>query len=292
MSKHHRFKEKKFRVQADKKLVLGEISTKPGDELTKKKAIKKLKSDIKNLKDAQEILYASHTESLLIIFQGMDAAGKDSTIRHVMGGINPQGCRVVSFKAPSETELEHHFLWRPAQFLPKRGMISLFNRSYYEEVLVVRVHPEFLGPQRLPEYQSLEELWEQRYEEIRIFEATMKKYHTHVLKFYLHVSKEEQKERFLDRLQRPDKHWKFNPNDLSERVLWPHYQTAFEQALANTSTEDCPWYIIPADSKWYARAAVADIISQRLESLDLKYPSVPNNELSQFDNFIKQLKND
>ena len=296
MPKQHRFDHKKFLIPTGKKLKLSKRSTEAGNELDDKvHGIEALANDVSSLKEAQRLLYASGTHSLLIIFQGMDAAGKDSTIRHVMGAVNPQGCRVYSFKAPNDVELKHHFLWRPMPCLPERGMISIFNRSYYEEVLVVRVHPQYLEPQKLPQLKSLEpkhldDLWKQRFEEINAFEKTLALNGTLVLKFYLHVSRDEQKQRFLERLTEPDKHWKFNARDLKERALWPEYENAFEDALAATSQKWAPWYCIPADNKWYARAAIADIIAAQLESLDLEYPEVPSDEREQFDALAEQLR--
>lgn len=293
--KKHRFKESKFRVNPDAKLRLGERSTKAGKELDDREhGVETLASDVSALKEAQQVLYASGSRSLLVIFQGMDAAGKDGTIRHVMGGINPQGCRVYSFKAPNDTELQHHFLWRAMPCLPERGMISIFNRSYYEEVLVVRVHPEFLLPQNLPNVpdlkpKQLSKLWKQRYSEINAFEKTLAENGTLILKFYLHVSRDEQKERFLERLTDREKHWKFNARDLTERALWPQYRRAFEQALSATSTEYAPWYVIPADNKWYTRAAIADIVAAKLESLGLEYPKVPEEDRSKFDDLARRL---
>ncbi len=298
MGKKHRFDHKKFLVDPEDKLNLSKRPTTAGKELNDKlHAAETLAADVSQLQQMQELLYASNTHSLLIIIQGMDTAGKDGTVRHVMGGVNPQGCRVYSFKAPNDVEREHHFLWRAAPLLPERGMISIFNRSYYEEVVTVRVHPEFLIPQRLPSIKSLkpkslEKLWKQRYKEILGFERTLIHNGTAVIKFFLHVSQDEQKQRLLDRLQEPDKHWKFNAQDLSERKLWPEYQAAFEDALSHTSTLDAPWYIIPADDKWYARAAVADIIAATLESLDLQYPQVDKDQQANFEHYIRQLQGD
>lgn len=296
MGKRHRFDESKFLVEPGGSLNLSKRKTEAGKELLDKSLAKEaLAADVSALQDAQRLLYASDSHSLLVIFQGMDAAGKDGTIRHVMGGVNPQGCRVYSFKAPNSTELKHHFLWRSAACLPERGMISLFNRSYYEEVLVVRVHPDFLIPQRLPSLKStkaksLDKLWKRRYREIRGFEQTLAEHGTQILKFFLHVSPDEQKNRLLERLTDPAKHWKFNEGDLAERKLWPQYQRAFEDALTATSTKSAPWYVIPADDKWYARAAVADIIAEKLESLNLKYPVVREAEIAEFDHFAQQLR--
>jgi len=296
MVKGHRFSESKFVVERGSKLNLSERSTRAGKELRDKAhAAEELAADVSSLRLAQQLLYASNTRSLLVILQGMDTAGKDGTVRHVMSGVNPQGCRVYPFKAPNSTELEHHFLTRAVPCLPARGMISLFNRSYYEEVLVVRVHPEFLIPQKLPKLKSLkpknlEKLWQQRFQEINAFERSLAQQGTLILKFYLHLSPAEQKERLLERLNEPEKFWKFNPGDLAERKLWPDYQHAFEQALTHTSTKWAPWYVIPADDKWYARAAIADIIAARLEGLDLQYPTIAEEQQNQFADFIRQLQ--
>ena len=298
MKKKHRFDHSKFIVEPNSKLNLAKRPTTAGKELNDKThAAETLASDVSALQEMQNCLYASDSHSLLIILQGMDAAGKDGTIRHVMGGVNPQGCRVYSFKAPNDTELKHHFLGRAVPCLPERGMISLFNRSYYEEVLVVRVHPEFLIPQKLPKLKglkdkSLDKLWKRRFKEINAFEQSLTSQGTAILKFFLHVSQDEQKERFLERLRDSERHWKFNARDLEERKLWPEYQTAFEEALSNTSTPEAAWYVIPADDKWYARAAVADIIAARLESLDIAYPEVPEAEKATFEELAHQLENE
>lgn len=296
--KKHRFDEKKFLVPPKEKLQLTKRSTKAGKELGgKQEGIEALAADVTALQEAQQVLYASGTHSLLVIFQGMDAAGKDSTIRHVVGAVNPQGCRVHSFKAPNATELQHHFLWRPMPCLPERGMISIFNRSYYEETLVVRVHPKFLGPQQIPgvdptKSKSLNRLWKQRFREINAMESSLVANGTVVLKFFLHVSQDEQRERFLERLTNPEKYWKFNSGDLAERKLWPEYEKAFEETLSQTSTTAAPWFVIPADNKWYMRAAIADIIASRLESLELQYPEVADQEAADFANYADQLRNE
>jgi PPK2 family polyphosphate:nucleotide phosphotransferase len=240
----------------------------------KKAAAKFLAEDIEALYEAQQVLWASDQYSLLLIFQAMDAAGKDSTIKHVMSGVNPQGCQVFSFKQPSNEELDHNFLWRYAKRTPERGRIGIFNRSYYEEVLVVRVHPEWLDKQRLPPGKRGKSFWKQRYEDINNFELHLANSGTKILKFFLNVSKQEQKKRFLERLDRPDKNWKFSPADLTERRYWDDYMQAFEDAIEATSTEYAPWHVIPADHKWVTRAIVADIITATLKSLDLKYPEV------------------
>ncbi|QDV24098.1 PPK2 family polyphosphate kinase [Aureliella helgolandensis] len=296
MAKKHRFDSDKFVVEYEKKLSLSRRPTQAGQELdSKTEGREALAVDVTALKAAQELLYASNSHSLLIILQGMDAAGKDSTIEHVMGAVNPQGCRVYSFKAPSATELQHHFLSRPVRCMPARGMISIFNRSYYEEVVVVRVHPKFLEPQRLPGLdtenpKSIERLWRQRYQEINAFEKTLADNGTLILKFFLHVSLEEQRERFLERLNNPEKYWKFNAGDLAERKLWPKYHQAFEDALKATSTKWAPWYVIPADDKWYSRAAIADIVAAKLEGLKLKFPNVDEAEVANFAAYAQQLR--
>lgn len=296
MTKKHSFNDEKFLLEPGTQLDLAKISTSAGKELKGKfQGMEALADDVSALQEAQQVLYASQSKSLLVIFQGMDAAGKDSTIRHVMGGVNPQGCRVFSFKAPNEMELQHHFLWRPMPSLPERGMISIFNRSYYEEVLAVRVHPHYLIPQKIPNVnpskpKSLAKLWKQRFKEINAFEQMLAKNGTMILKFFLHVSKEEQKVRFLERLTDPKKYWKFQAQDIAERKLWEDYRTAFEEALSATSMKHAPWYVIPADNKWYMRAAIADIIAAKLESLDLQYPKVDEIECKEFQRLAKQLR--
>lgn len=289
--KPHRFDPKKFRVKEGESLKLSKIATTAGDELEgKAQGQEALEKDLQQLQEAQERLFASGQRSLLVILQGMDTSGKDGIIRHVFRGMNPQGCRVIGFKAPTSEELGHHFLWRPMRFLPPKGMVSIFNRSYYEEVLVVRVHPKFLEPQNLMPYEKLSDLWKRRYEEIRMFERTLVESGTSVLKFYLHISKDEQRKRLLERLETPQKHWKFNAGDLAERKLWNEYEQAFEDALAATSTKQAPWYVIPADDKWYARATVADLIASHLDNLDLQYPTVSSEELTKYAGYIDELK--
>lgn len=298
MGKKHRFEIKKFAVEPEQKVNLAKISTKAGKEFDSREfAEEALASDVDALQSAQDRLYAADMHSLLIIVQGMDASGKDGIIRHVMRGVNPLGCRAYAFKAPNSAELQHHFLWRPMHYVPERGNISLFNRSYYEEVLVVRVHPEFLVPQRLPELKStkpkaLEKLWSSRYKEINALERMLTNNGTQVIKFFLHVSQDEQKRRLLERLQQPEKNWKFNVNDLKERQLWPEYKKAYEEMLAATSTKGAPWYVIPADNKWYARAAVADIICSRVESLGLEYPTISEQQRAEFAELAKQLESE
>lgn len=287
----HRFDLASFIVRPGTKLDLERRPTIAGDEFEKKSEAKRhMEQDIVYLRSEQEKLYAQATQSLIVILQGMDAAGKDGCIEHVFGSINPQGCTVHSFKAPSDEDLQHHYLWRPMRYLPRRGMMAIFNRSYYEEVLVARVHPEFLQRQRLPSQTPLAELWEHRFEEIRQFEAMLHSHGTRVVKFFLHISPEEQLERLLARLETPEKHWKFNMGDLEERELWTEYQHALEEALAATSTSDCPWYVVPSDSKWYARAFVADAIAQTLENMAVAFPTVPAATASEYQRLAQQLR--
>lgn len=233
-----------------------------------------LGADIATLSAAQDLLYASDSWSLLVIFQALDAAGKDGTIKHVMSGVNPQGVQVTSFKAPSAEEIDHDYLWRCHKALPERGRIGIFNRSYYEEVLVVRVHPELIARQRIPHTEAGPKLWQQRYGEIRDFERYLSRNGTAIVKFFLNVSKEEQRQRFLERIQEPEKNWKFSLGDVEERRHWDEYQKAYEDCLEATSTEEAPWYVVPADYKWVTRAVVSRILVNTIESLNLKYPEV------------------
>ena len=249
-----------------------------GKDAIKERAKEILEESRKQLADAQELLYAADTHSVLIILQAMDAAGKDGTIRHVMAGVNPQGCQVFSFKKPSAEELDHNFLWRYMKSLPERGRIGIFNRSYYEDVLVVKVHPEWLGPGAPAKPDK--KFWEKRYEDINNFEKHLSRNGTLILKFFLHVSKDEQKRRFLERLTNPEKHWKFSEADLQEREHWKAYQNAFEEALTATSTKKAPWWIIPADRKYVARAMIADIITTSIQDLGLEYPKVTEEKLA------------
>jgi PPK2 family polyphosphate:nucleotide phosphotransferase len=233
-----------------------------------------LEAGIRAMEEFQERLYAQNQHALLLVFQAMDAAGKDSAIKHVMSGVNPQGCEVYSFKAPSTEELDHDYLWRCQRALPERGRIGIFNRSYYEEVLVVRVHPELLGQEHLPPALVTKGIWKQRFREIRHFERHLHDNGIVVLKFFLHVSRSEQKKRFLERLDRPEKNWKFSPDDLRERAHWRDYQRAYEDAIRHTATADSPWYVVPADNKWFTRIVVAAAIVEALDAMQLKYPRV------------------
>jgi PPK2 family polyphosphate:nucleotide phosphotransferase len=244
-------------------------------DLGLKKAAKKfLKNNLKQLQIAQELLWASNRRSMLLIFQAMDAAGKDSTIKHVMTGVNPQGVSVHSFKKPSAEELDHNFLWRYWTRMPARGKIGIFNRSYYEEVLVVKVHPEILDSRPIPYGLRGDEFWQARYEDINCMERHLCRSGTVILKFFLNVSKEEQKKRFIDRLSQPEKHWKFAESDVEERQYWDEYMRVFEEAIRATSTKWAPWHVIPADNKWKMRILVSSIITQKILSLDLKFPEV------------------
>jgi len=228
----------------------------------------------KRLADLQDRLYAQDRWSVLLVFQAMDAAGKDGTIKHVMSGVNPQGCQVFSFKSPSAEELDHDFLWRTNKCLPERGRIGIFNRSYYEEVLVIKVHPQLLERQKLPVERVTKRIWEERYEDIRNYEQYLARNGTVIRKFFLHVSRAEQKRRFLSRLEEKEKNWKFSATDARERQHWADYQEAYEDAIRATSTKDAPWFVVPADHKWFTRIVVAAAIIDALDGLDLKYPKV------------------
>ncbi len=265
-----------FIVKQGKKLDLKKHKTGfTGNYTDKKEAVEDLQANIDRMRELQDALYAENTSSLLIVFQAMDAAGKDGAIKHVMSGVNPQGCHVVSFKQPSAEELSHDYLWRCAKSLPERGKIGIFNRSHYEEVLVVRVHPEILQGQHLPaKIKNDKNIWKKRYEQIRNFETHLVENGTRIVKFFLHVSKDEQRQRFLDRIAEKEKNWKFAMGDVRERGHWDDYMKAYEQALEATSTKDAPWYVIPADKKWFTRLAVSEIIVKTLESMGPEYPKV------------------
>jgi PPK2 family polyphosphate:nucleotide phosphotransferase len=244
-----------------------------GKDVVKARAQEILQENLADLTEAQALLYANDVYSVLVVFQAMDAAGKDGTIKHVMSGVNPQGVQVFAFKAPSAEEIDHNFLWRYMKALPERGRIGIFNRSYYEDVLVVRVHPELLE-KKLPPGKRGAAFWRDRYEDINAFERHLVRNGTLILKFYLNVSKKEQKKRFLERLENPEKNWKFSPSDLPERGHWNAYTEAYEDALRATSTDWAPWYVIPADSKWVTRALVADILTTSIRDLGLSPPKV------------------
>lgn len=269
-------------VQGDKKISIKNIKTDYTGEYNKEKAKDALVKSKIEVNQLQEKLYASGTYSILIIFQAMDAAGKDSAIEHVMSGLNPQGCQVFSFKVPTSEEYEHDFLWRHYKALPERGRIGIHNRSHYENVLVCKVHPEYILSENIPGYADLKKVnkdfWKQRYQSIRNFEEHLTANGTVILKFFLNVSKEEQKQRFLERIEDPTKNWKFSSGDIKERALWDNYMKAYEDAINETSTTDSPWHIIPADKKWFARLAISEIIEDKLKSLNLKFPVLDDIE--------------
>jgi PPK2 family polyphosphate:nucleotide phosphotransferase len=244
------------------------------DEEDKPRAKDALAQGVKVLAELQDRLYAQDRWALLLIFQAMDAAGKDGAIKHVMSGLNPQGCQVFSFKSPSSEDLDHDYLWRCLKCLPERGRIGIFNRSYYEETLVVRVHPQFLAKQRLPKERLHKKIWEERFEDIRNVESYLDHNGVVVRKFFLHVSEDEQKKRFLSRLDDPEKNWKFSANDAAERKHWDAYMEAYEDMIRQTASENAPWYVVPADNKWFTRIVVAAAVIETLDSLDLKYPKV------------------
>jgi PPK2 family polyphosphate:nucleotide phosphotransferase len=266
---------KRFRVESGKHFRLKDFDpADTGHWRSKENAAEALQQGIARTAELQDKLYAQDNWALLLIFQAMDAAGKDGIIKHVMSGINPQGCQVYSFKAPSEPELQHDFLWRTTRNLPERGHIGIFNRSYYEEVLVVRVHPEILKGQKTPASLVGKNVWEERFEDICCFERHMARSGTVIRKFFLNVSRKEQKARFLARLEEPEKNWKFSAADIRERQCWDDYQKAYEEMISNTATEHAPWYVVPADNKWFTRLVVSTVLVDTLESLDLAYPKV------------------
>jgi PPK2 family polyphosphate:nucleotide phosphotransferase len=267
-----------FRVGAGKMVTLKKWPTRINSFYKSKEHYReRLGEHIEELSALQNLLYAHNRYALLLIFQAMDAAGKDGAIRHVMSGINPQGCEVFSFKQPSAEELEHDFLWRTTRHLPERGRIGIFNRSYYEEVLIVRVHPEILHAQGIPE-ELLDEktVWEGRYRSIVDFEEHMHRNGARIIKFYLHLSQEEQRKRFLERINKPKKNWKFNQGDIEERKLWNHYTKAYEACLSKTSTQHAPWYVVPADDKQNARLIISQVILDTLKELKMSYPEPTN----------------
>ena len=279
-----------YLIEADNAVSVSDLPTEPPEgALTGKKAKKALREVVDEIDDLQRMLYAHDHHSVLLVFQAMDAAGKDGTIRAVMRGINPAGCQVHSFKQPSREELDHDFLWRTSKRLPERGRIGIFNRSYYEEVLVVRVHPEYLGGQNLP-HLDLDKVWARRFESIRSLEKHLARNGTVVLKFWLNVSAEEQRQRFLARLNEPEKNWKFSKSDLSERALWPDYMKAYEALLPETSRSWAPWYAIPADDKPFMRLQVATVVRDALGSMQMQYPKASESDQKHFDGIRKQLE--
>lgn len=250
---------------------------------TKEQAQELLQKGIARMAELQDMLYAQDRWGVLLIFQAMDAAGKDSAIKHVMSGLNPQGCQVYSFKTPSVEELDHDYLWRTVKCIPERGRIGVFNRSYYEEVLVVRVHPELLQQERIPSSLVSKEIWKQRFEDIGAFERYLSRNGIVVRKFFLNVSKKEQKARFLKRLEEPEKNWKFSPADVQEREHWDEYMHAYEEMIASTASKHAPWYVVPADNKWFTRVVVAAAIVDTLQDLNLSYPKVDAEKRKQLE---------
>ena len=272
----------RYRITKGKKFRLKDADPADTGKLkSPEKATELLRQSVQLLSEFQEKLYAQDRWALLLVFQAMDAAGKDGTIKHVMSGVNPQGCEVTSFKAPSSLELDHDFLWRTTRALPERGRIGIFNRSYYEEMLVVRVHPEFLGGEKLPPKLITKEIWKERFADVRAFENYLGRNGVIVRKFFLHVSKAEQKKRFLERLNEPKKNWKFSAADVKERQHWDEYMGAYEDMIRHTATKDAPWYVVPADNKWFTRLVVASAIIETLQSLDLHFPKVGREKLKE-----------
>lgn len=284
---------KKYLAPTNGKFSLNDFSTNYNGHLNKKGGKNELAKVKADLITYQEILYAASSHSILVIFQAMDAAGKDSAIEHVMSGLNPQGCQVYSFKTPNSEEYKHDFLWRHYKALPEKGRIGIHNRSHYENVLVCKVHPEYILSEHIPGYDEVKAIdgkfWKNRYESIRAFEKQLTDNGTVVLKFFLHVSKDEQKQRFLDRIEDPAKNWKFAAGDLKERALWKDYMQAYEEAINETSTKNAPWYVIPADQKWYTRLAISQIIADKLKELNLKFPVLPKADLAQLETLKQQL---
>ena len=284
---------KPFRISKGKDFRLKDVD--PADTLDftkeedKPKAKEALAMGVTALAELQDKLYAQDKWAVLLVFQAMDAAGKDGAIKHVMSGTNPQGCQVYSFKSPSSDDLDHDYLWRCMKSLPNRGHIGIFNRSYYEEVLVVRVHPEFLAKQKLPPKVVGKKIWEERFEDIRNFEQYLTRNGVVVRKFFLHVSKKEQKRRFLERIDDPLKNWKFSSNDANERDFWDDYMEAYEQMIQETATKEAPWYVVPADNKWFTRVVVAGAVIETLDSLDLAYPKVDEVKLNELGAAKKKL---
>ncbi|CAM3932539.1 polyphosphate:nucleotide phosphotransferase, PPK2 family [Pedobacter westerhofensis] len=285
--------QNRFLAPSGQKIKLKDYSTNYTGDIEKEVGKATLEVIKEKLSKYQETLYAENSHSVLIIFQAMDAAGKDSAISHVMSGLNPQGCQVFSFKTPTSNEYEHDFLWRHYLALPQRGRISIHNRSHYENVLVCKVHPEYVLSERIPGYDTVKKIdksfWKARYESIRNFEKHLAENGTVILKFFLNVSEETQKERFLDRINDPSKNWKFSSADITERGLWKDYMSAYEEAIAETSTDQAPWYIIPADKKWFARLAISQILEEKFNNLNLKVPELPEDEMAKLEDYKQKL---
>lgn len=281
---------RRFRVEDGARFRLADHATDgPIGSATKERAQQECERLSERLSELQDMLYAQDRWALLVVFQALDAAGKDGAIKHVMSGVNPQGCSVRAFKAPSEEELDHDFLWRCVEHLPERGRIGVFNRSHYEEVLVVRVHPEVLASQRLPPALVTSDIWRERLEDIAAFERHLARNGTALLKLFLHVSKAEQKRRFLERLDEPEKNWKFSARDVDERERWDDYQHAYEDAIRATAAPHAPWYVVPADRKWFARWVISDAIVEALEGLALAYPTITGEERRELERARRKL---
>ena len=280
----------RFRVDKPDKFRLADCDPASNASLDKKEGEALLDKAVKRIGELQDVLYAEGRHSVLVILQGMDTAGKDGVIEHVMHAINPQGCEVFPFKQPSAEEIDHSFLWRAQKRLPARGHVGIFNRSYYEDVLVLRVHPEFLAKQKLPEIGK--NIWKERFDDIAAFERHLTRNGTLVLKFFLNISREEQRQRFLDRLDDPDKRWKFSMGDIAERALWPKYMDAYEDMIGATSIPEARWHVVPADRKWFARLVVAAAVAEGLEGLGLKYPAVGDDALKEMAKVRKALEDE
>jgi PPK2 family polyphosphate:nucleotide phosphotransferase len=279
-----------FRFDGSGKFHLKSYKTDEKGGLDKDSAEKILEANRERLSEFQERLYAEDRWSVLVILQGMDASGKDSAIKSIFAGVNPQGCEVYSFKQPSSLELDHDFMWRSLIALPERGRIGIFNRSYYEECLVTRVHPEVLAREKIPDRLVGKKIWRERFEDISAIERYLARNGTVILKFFLNISKQEQRERFLDRLNEPSKNWKFSMNDIAERALWPRYMAVYQDIVRHTSTAAAPWYVVPADHKWFARLVIGSVIVSTLETLDLRFPSADAASLQEFKQVRKALE--
>ncbi len=281
-----------FRIDGSREFHLKSHRSAEKGGLDKDKAEKFIEANRKRLNDFQEKLYAQDRWSLLVILQGMDAAGKDSAVKHIFDGVNPQGCEVYSFKQPTSHELDHDFMWRTMIALPERGRIGIFNRSYYEECLVTRVHPQILAKEKIPPKLITKNIWRERFEDISAIERYLSRNGTVILKFFLNISREEQRERFLDRLEQPSKNWKFSMADVSERALWPRYMAVYQDIVRHTSTPVAPWYVVPADHKWFARVVIGSAIVRALEDLNLRFPRADKASLEEFNEVRKALENE
>lgn len=288
--------EKNFRVDGKEKIKLRNLRTASDEAVDKDKIKEEIEKDVEKLKENQEMLYAQDKRGVLILFQAMDAAGKDSMIEHIMSGVNPQGVSVASFKTPTSLELDHDYLWRIHALAPRRGDIKIFNRSHYEDVLITYVHPEILANEHLPGIDSVEDikksLYTRRYKHIRNFEEYLADEGIVILKFFLHLSKDEQRNRFIRRIEIPEKNWKFSEADVKERAYWDKYQEAYERAINATATKTNPWYVIPADDKWYSRLIVSEIINKRIDKMKLSYPKVDESRRQELQNILKRLEDE